>query len=151
MTNDHLLEYLDGLPEERYALHGAREKHWTLEPAFPNQPSLKEKSYNRLAVYGTLMTEIALLYATIHEYSQNWGWLLDLESDSPGLIVRGPKGMEQGDGYVHILYRNDFQIVVPPGLVCISANAVQPFKILEVPAGILDTLQKKGRVRFEFD
>jgi len=145
MDNEKLIMYLDGLPQDTYVLHGAKEKQDVLYPAFPHQPNLIEE-YNLCAVYGTLCTEISILYAVIHEEKTNWGWKI-YPKKTPSLCVYGPPSLKGGLGYIHILERSDFTQVIEPGLVCLAFTPVRPLEVIEIQPTILESLQRRRRLR----
>lgn len=146
MTNKKTLASLDNLPEDLYALHGSAERHTVLFPAQPDQGHLIEE-YNRLAVYGTLSVEVALLYAVIRAPSTDWGWRFIPDAFRPHFLVVGPTRLQISRGYVHLLNRGDFQDFVLDGLACLAYKTIMPLESREVPTNILELLIARGRIR----
>ncbi len=146
MTNERAIDYLDGLSEDKFVLHGAHKEYDLLRPSQPDQPHLIPE-YNQCAVYGTLFTEVALTYAVISEPRADWGWEFDPDK-KPHLFVDGPPCLHAGIGYIHILKRSDFTKIVAPGLVCLAFKEVVPVRVIAVQPNILELLQKQSRLQF---
>lgn len=147
VSNAEALAILDGLSEEEYVFHGSPQAYDILRPQVPFQNQNLIEEYKRKGVHGTLMTEIALLYAVIHEPKDRWGWKIETEP-FPQLFVQGPRRMRGGRGFVHICKRTSFAITVPPGLVCVSTKLVKPKRILCVQPNILEVLMGMERLAF---
>lgn len=147
VSNAEALAILDGLSENEIVLHGSSAYHNILRPFLPVQNPYLIKEYGKKAVYGTLMTEIALLYAVIHEPQDQWGWTIDPQTH-PHLFVYGPKRMRAEKGHVYICSRRNFNTIVPPGLVCLSSKQVKPKRVLSVQPNILEVLLDTERLAF---
>lgn len=148
MNAGSTLASLDGLSEEEFVLHGSRERHTYLIPQDPDQGHLIPE-YDRVAVYGTCVVEIAVLYAMIRTSSQDWGWRLIDNGFTPHILVVGPARLHISSGYVHVVPRPAFTDFVLEGLACLAYRPVRPKEAIRVYPDLLELLVALKRIRVQ--
>lgn len=139
------LTLLDGLSENQFVLHGSPNQWELLIPQPPDQGHLISE-YNRLAVYGTCVVEIAILYAVIRAPSSDWGWRLVEDSWHPHILVVGPGRLPVSSGYVHIAKRSAFADFVLEGLTCLAYTPVSIERTILIYPHILELLIDQRRI-----
>jgi hypothetical protein len=139
------LAILDGLSEEEWVLHGSRYSCDYIYPSAPHQDHLIPE-YNCLAVYGTCVVEIAILYATIRTPSADWGWQLVDDPHHPHILVLGPENLHLSMGYIHLVKREEFPKFILGGLTCLSYNAVRSRREIAVYPNMLQLLVQHRRI-----
>lgn len=145
MHSASTLTTLDGLSEEEWVLHGSPYSCDCLWPSDPHQGHLIPE-YNRKAVYGTCLVELAVLYATIRTSSSDWGWRLIDEPYHPHILVLGPEHLHISKGYIHLIRREAFTEFVLEGLTCLSETEVKSSKEIVVYPSMLQLLIKQRRI-----
>lgn len=145
MHSASTLATLDGLSEEEWVLHGSSYSCDYFWPSDPHQGHLIPE-YNRKAVYGTCLVELAVLYATIRTPSADWGWHLIDEPYHPHILVVGPPRLHVGGGYIHLAERSAFTDFVLDGLTCLSYTEVKSEKEILVYPSMLELLIKRWRI-----
>ena len=147
ISNAEALAILDGLPAAEYALHGSTTLHEVLKSYLPRQHPDLLPEYRKKAVHGTLVTEVALMYATILESQDFWGWQFKPKK-RPHLFLISPARTRISAGYVYICKRTSFVATIAPGLVCLSPRQVKPVRILRIQPNILEVLGERDRLGF---
>jgi hypothetical protein len=145
MHSEATLATLDDLSEEDWVLHGSPYSCDNIQPADPHQDHLIPE-FNRKAVYGTCLVELAVLYATVRAPRADWGWQLINEPEYPHIMVVGPERLRLSMGYVHLVKRNDFTEFILNGLTCLSYIEVKSRKEIAVYPSMLELLIKQRRI-----
>ena len=140
------LAYLESLPEDEFVLHGSPHRVSRIHP----RQTLMDRSlpeYQEYAVYGTLVAEVAILYALIHLRRDWWGWYLEDSADPPCLMVGTacPQPLALAAGFVHVLPRAPFKKLVHAGLVCLAYEEIVPVESVPIEASLFDRLVSSGR------
>lgn len=139
------LTFLDSLSEEEFVLHGSPDSHRYLVPSAPDQGHLIPE-YNRMAVYGTGLVEIAVLYALIRTSSLDWGWRFVDDPFHPYILVVGPERLYIDTGYIHLVKRPAFTDCVLGGLTYLAYSKVKAEQEVPVYADMLENLIEQRRI-----
>jgi hypothetical protein len=144
MRYAEILTNLEGVPEDRFVLHGSPYKVSVLEPRQTTYNSHKE--FAKFGLYGTPYVEIALLYALIHESRGDWGWAVGGTITSPKLYVHAFEGFSFGCGHVYVLNRKPFRIILKShGQITITRKCLEPVERLEVDEEVFHELIERNK------
>lgn len=139
-----VLRSIRKIPHRRFVLHGSLVRSNTLVPNRPNLKTFtnrrKTKRIREKAVYGTLVVEVAVIYATLPKDIQ-WKYV----KEGRYFHVRY-QGEEIGlyDGYIHVCRRTSFDCGVG---ILTSKRAVKVVRTIRVNADTLEYLWREKRVR----
>lgn len=101
MESRQAADFLVGLPDTEFVLHGSPHLLTTLEPRQAHCGS-GEPGSNLRAVYATIVVECALVRALVRGDPDQWGWRYEGKGDQKGLAVFG-KGLRLERGHVYVL------------------------------------------------
>jgi hypothetical protein len=103
MDSKQAADFLVGLPESEFVLHGS--PHWLtmLEPRQAHCGS-GVPANNLNAIYASIVVECALFKALVRGENDNWGWRFydEDDGDQTAFVVQG-EGLRLEHGYIYVL------------------------------------------------
>ncbi len=140
-----VLRSIQKIPHKRFVLHGSLVRSNTL---LPNRPNLeiftnkrKARGIREKAVYGTLISVVAVIYATLPNNTQ-WKYV---KKEKYFHILHREEYLTPSSGYIHVCRRTSFDYGV--GILA-SKQAVRVVRTIRVSSDVLEYLWRKRDVRF---
>lgn len=142
---ERVLRSIQKIPHKHFVLHGSAVRSNTLVPNRPDMSSFtnqrKTKGFREKGVYGTLVREVALIYATLPNDVQ---WRFVRKGKFFHVRWRD-KEVALHAGYIHVCRRSSFD---RGALVIASKRAVKVVRTFRIDPEVLIYLWEKKRILF---
>lgn len=135
IRNRVLFQEIEKIPHSKFVLHGSGSVSKLIIPRKPREWHNRDEFMVK-RVYGTLLLEVAVFYATIDVSKDRWGW--GISKDGLVLKLASLKSLQLRMGYIHVIPREHFKIN-HHGIMCASKVPVKSVKIFRVSPSLLKT------------